>query len=260
MQAFRYAIVGALFVSALSLVAYFTILTEGGPLQKKGVEAVIYFPNADGIKIGNRVTVHGVPFGYVSRVELVQIDENGQILPKHRVGLATRVEVTLVLKGPLKIYENYEATIKNESLLSGRIIALDPGSRYAKDPKTLEMDLNGPENLLLSDYTLETTREGTSPRLRGKVTEDPLVSLSELIAENRGDIRKTFSNIASITSKINNGEGSLGKLINENELHKNVNTTLGDAQIVLRELREGLEDFREQAPVTSFIRAALSAF
>lgn len=260
MNAVKYLIVGLLFIVSVSIVGYFTILTDGGPLQKKGVEAVVYFPNAEGVKVGNRVTVHGVPYGYISKIDLVQINENGDILPKGITGVATKVEVTLNLTGPLKIYENYTATIKNESLLSGRIIALDPGSRYSRDPKTLQMDPESDEILVLSDYTVETTKKKSSPPLKGEVTEDPLVSLAELIAENRSDIRKTFSNIASITTKINQGEGTLGRLINENEMHKNVNTTLTDAQIVLREMREGLEDFREQAPVTSFIRSALSAF
>ncbi|WCL50945.1 MlaD family protein [Leptospira sp. GIMC2001] len=260
MQAFKYSIVGLIFISSLAIVGYFTILTEGGPLQSKGVEAIIHFPNADGIKIGNRVTIHGVPYGYVSKVDLVQIDEEGKILPKGIPGVGTKVEITLALKGPMKIYENYEATIKNESLLSGRIISLNPGSRYPKDPKTQELDTDGQEYLVLSDFTMEPNKSKPNLSLRGTVTEDPLVSLSELIAENRVDIRKTMINVASITSKINNGEGTLGRLINEQEMHKNVNTTLTDAQIVLRELREGLEDLREQAPVTSFIRAALSAF
>ena len=96
--------------------------------------------------------------------------------------------------------------------------------------------------------------------MKGKTNEDPLVSLSELIAENRSDIRKTISNVADISGKINSGKGTLGRLINQDDIHSNVNTTLTDAQIVLRELREGLEDTREQAPVTSFIRSALSAF
>jgi phospholipid/cholesterol/gamma-HCH transport system substrate-binding protein len=259
MQSIKYSLVGVLFASSLAIVSYFTILTDGGPLQKKGVEAIIYFPNADGIKIGNRVTIHGVPYGYVSRVDLVQIDEEGTVLPAGETGVGTKVAITLVLKGPLQIYENYEATIKNESLLSGRIISLDPGSKYAKDPASLEMDPVQGEFQMIGKYERDADA-GKSLPLRGKVTEDPLVSLSELIAENRGDIRKTFANIAAITTKINSGEGTLGRLINENEMHRNVNTTLTDAQIVLRELREGLEDFREQAPVTSFIRAALSAF
>ncbi|MCG9875022.1 MAG: MlaD family protein [Leptospiraceae bacterium] len=258
MQYIRYSIVGVLFVSAIAIVGYFSVLTDGGPLQKDGVQTVIYFPNAEGIKIGNKVTIHGVPYGYVSKVTLVHFDENGDILAPGELGIGTKVQITLVLKGPIKIYENYEATIKNESLLSGRVISLDPGSRFPRDPKTFEFQTSGSEYLVLSDYT--SKKSATSPSLKGKVTEDPLVSLSELIAENRADIRKTFANISDITSKINNGEGTLGRLINENEVHSNVNTTLTDAQIVLRELREGLEDLREQAPVTSFIRAALSAF
>jgi phospholipid/cholesterol/gamma-HCH transport system substrate-binding protein len=257
MHIIRYSIVGLLFFSALGILVYFTIMTDGGPWQKKGVQAVIYFPNAEGIKIGNKVTIHGVPYGYVSQIDLVNIDAEGNILPKGESGVAIKVKITLILKGPVKIYENYQVTIKNESLLSGRVISLDPGSRFARDPKTLEMQATGNEYLVLSDYT---TKNKSHPPLKGKVTEDPLVSLSELIAENRADIRKTFSNISGITTKINNGEGTLGRLINENEVHKNVNTTLTDAQIVLRELREGMEDLREQAPVTSFIRAALSAF
>ncbi|NCN08514.1 MAG: MCE family protein [Leptospira sp.] len=257
MQYVKYSIVGILFVTAIAIVGYFSVLTDGGPFQSDGIQTIIYFPNAEGIKIGNKVTVHGVPYGYVSKVDLVHFDEDGEILPKGVLGIGTKVQITLVLKGPIKIYENYEATIKNESLLSGRVISLDPGSRFAQDPKTFEYQTSGNENLVLTDYT---TSKSIGPNLKGKITEDPLVSLSELIAENRADIKKTFSNISDITTKINNGEGTLGRLINDNEVHSNVNTTLTDAQIVLRELREGLEDLREQAPVTSFIRAALSAF
>jgi phospholipid/cholesterol/gamma-HCH transport system substrate-binding protein len=155
-----------------------------------------------------------------------------------------------VLKAPLKLYENYQMKIRNESLLSGRVIAIDPGSAY-------------PANSIEAKHTnkpIKTIDPLTSTKLKGKTSDDPLVSLSELIAENRADVRKTISNIAEISSKINSGNGTIGKLINNDEIHANVNTTLTDAQIVIRELREGLEDTREQAPVTSFIRAALTAF
>lgn len=249
----KFLLVGSLFFGALFVVAYFTILTEGGPLKKELYSMKVYFPNGEGIKIGNKVTVQGVAFGYVSKVNLVQIDENGRILEKGKEGVGTRVEVTITLPEPIKLYENYEVKIKNESLLSGRVIAIDPGTSLAKDPKTNEILPNSKKNRII-DLT------DNSNKLKGKTNEDPLVSLSELIAENRADIRKTVANISEITGKINNGKGTLGRLINQDDIHSNVNTTLTDAQIVLRELREGLEDTREQAPVTSFIRAALSAF
>ncbi|EIE01599.1 mammalian cell entry protein Mce [Leptospira licerasiae] len=249
MKSFRYLLVGAIFSVALVVVGYFTVMTEGGPVQKRGEFLKINFKNSEGIKVGNKVTVQGVPFGYVSNIRLIQIDENGAVLPAGEVGVATRVEVTILLKEPVRMYENYDIAIRNESLLSGRVISIDPGTS-----ESTEESKGPPRTFQVVDY------KTSGASLKGRVLQDPLVSLSELIAENRGDIRKTFSNVADITTKINTGDGTLGRLINRDDLHTNVNTVLTDAQIVLRELREGLEDTREQAPVTSFIRAALSSF
>ncbi|MDX1958819.1 MAG: MlaD family protein [Leptospiraceae bacterium] len=251
MHKLQYFAVGVLFFGALSVVAYFTILTEGGPLKKELHTMKIYFPNSEGIKLGSKVTVQGVPFGYVSKVELVQMDESEKVLTDGTLGAKTAVEITVVIKNPIKLYENYSMKIRNESLLSGRVIAIDPGS----SSPTKE---DAKKGILSSVKSIDPT-DGKI-KIKGKTSDDPLVSLSELIAENRSDIRKTISNISEITGKINSGNGTLGKLINNDEVHANVNTTLTDAQIVLRELREGLEDTREQAPVTSFIRSALAAF
>ncbi|MCE9501896.1 MAG: MCE family protein, partial [Leptospira sp.] len=134
-------LVGGLFFSALGVIGYFTIITEGGPLKKEGKSVKIFFPNAEGIKIGNKVTVQGVPYGYVSRVDLIQLDNEGRPLEKGNAGVMTRVQVTLVLSGPLVLYENYDIKIKNESLLSGRVISIDPCSAYQIDPKTRSVKL-----------------------------------------------------------------------------------------------------------------------
>lgn len=271
MKAWKIGLVGFLFFSSIAVVGYFTIITESGPLRKKGFTATILFPTADGIKLGNKVTVQGVPYGYVSSIRLVSLDINGEIVPDGTQGLYTQVEIGVNLKGPLTIYENYRVEIRNESLLSGRVISIDPGSRIQIEDDAITAAGNGS---LLSDpatsknvaFTSLATPQKETPalpnnaKLKGKVTQDPLVQLSELIAENRNDIRKTVSNIREITRKVNSGQGTLGKLINQNEAYSNVNTVLTDAQVVLRELREGLEDLREQAPVTSFLRSALSAF
>lgn len=254
MKIVQFILVGTLFFGAMAVVGYFTIITDGGPLKKETHSMKVYFPNGEGIKIGNKVTVQGVPYGYVSKVNLVQVDASGNILGDTEEGTGTRVEVLLTIPAPIKLYENYDIRIKNESLLSGRVIAIDPGTAKEFDPKSNQFLPGGKE------YKLVDLSESKAVQLKGRTNEDPLVSLSELIAENRVDIRKTISNVADITTKVNEGKGTLGRLINQDDIHSNVNTTLTDAQIVLRELREGLEDTREQAPVTSFIRAALSAF
>ncbi|RHX79132.1 MCE family protein [Leptospira yasudae] len=249
MSSLRYLLVGVIFTAAIAVVGYFTIVTEGGPVKKRGEFMKVTFRNAEGIKVGNKVTVQGVPFGYVSSIRLIQIDENGAEVQEGETGIGTRVEITMLLREKIRLYDNYDIIIKNESLLTGRVISIDPGTT---DPESERLKKRSTPVTMI-DYK-------SAGALKGRVLQDPLVSLSELISENRGDIRKTFSNIADITTKINTGDGSLGRLINNDDVHKNVNTVLTDAQIVLRELREGLEDTREQTPVTSFIRAALSAF
>lgn len=248
MKVIHNLLVGILFVIAAAVVGFFTIITEGGPFKKELNTTNVYFNSAEGLKIGSKVTLHGVPFGYVSKVSLVDVDIEGNVIRDKNEewkAIGTRVEVTIVTPKPLKLYENYEIKIRNESLLSGRIIAINPGTEEdeKRKKKNQILDLKNP-----------------NVKVRGETADDPLVLFSELIAENRADVKKIFSNVADITEKINNGKGTLGKIINSDEIHNSVNTTLTDAQIVLRELREGLEDTREQAPVTSFIRAALTAF
>ena len=110
------------------------------------------------------------------------------------------------------------------------------------------------------EYHLASRMTGAAVDLSGVSAGDPLAGLSQLIDENRDDLRRTVNNIADITTKINEGRGTIGQLINNDDLHRNANTLVTDAQVVVKELREGLEDTREQAPVTSFIRAALTAF
>lgn len=255
MKFMSYILVGFLFFGALAVVGYITIMTEGGPLKKELPTVKVYFPNADGIKIGNKVTVQGVSFGYVSSVKLVQVDEFGNVLSDDAEGIGTRVELTLTLQSNLKLYENYDIKIKNESIISGRVVTIDPGTAYPIDPKSREF-----KSQTTPSVPIDLKNAKGRNTIKGTVTQDPLVSLSELIAENRADLRRIMSNVSEITEKVNTGRGTLGRIINQDDIHKNVNTTLTDAQIVIRELRESIEDLREQAPVTSFIRAGLSAF
>ena len=56
-----------------------------------------------------------------------------------------------------------------------------------------------------------------------------------------------------ISDKINYGQGTIGKLINKDNIHAQTDQ-------LVKELRETIEDAREQAPITSFIKAALTAF
>lgn len=269
--------VGLLFFGALSIVAHFTVFSESGPFAKRGQQIVLFFENADGIKIGSKVTVLGVPTGTVVNVALVPVDRDNKRVEVNSSVLAGQiVAVVIEVKQDIIFFENYKVAIKSESLLSGKLVAIDPGSE--RDPenkkefkilkifkisalKLSEKNTTAlQEELIARKRSLSSADTAAFVDLKGETSGDPIAGITQLIEDNRDNIRVTFDNIAQITYKINNGRGTIGRLINDDELHRNTETLLTDAQIVLKELRESLEDTREQAPVTSFIRAALTAF
>ncbi|MEQ8350390.1 MAG: MlaD family protein [Leptospiraceae bacterium] len=262
-------LVGFLFFGALFLVGYFTIVSESGPFARPGKRMVFYFDHADGIKEGSRVTVLGVPSGSVTGVDLVTVNGRGDVVePDSPDRIRQIVAVTIELKKQVVFYENYRIAIKNESLLSGKVVSVDPGSSAAGEGENpQQIPVFSVDSAVLSstgqsalEYQLTSSSGDNYVDLKGESSGDPIAGFSELIAENRADLRRTVQNVAEITDKINRGDGTIGKLINDQELHNNATTLVTEAQVVVREVRESLEDTREQAPVTSFVRAALTAF
>ena len=143
------------------------------------------------------------------------------------------VYVNLKMYNRFNLYENYKIKIKNETALGGRYISINPGSRYKGNKRYDKVNI------------LEN--------LQGDSTQDIVGLIAEFIGENRENIYKSINNIKEITAKINSSKGTLGKLVNDNSVHQ-------DTDSLIQEIRDTIEDSREQAPITSFIRAALTAF
>lgn len=144
-----------------------------------------------------------------------------------------RVIVTLKVFKRFVMYENFQISIRSEAALGGKHVNIFLGT---------PADTSGKKFMVVEERT----------DLPGKV-EDAINSITELVEENRGNLYSSLKNIKDITEKINSGQGTIGQLINNDTIHKNTDD-------LVKELREAIEDSREQAPVTSFIRAALLAF
>ena len=144
-----------------------------------------------------------------------------------------QVLVRLKMCTRFTMYDNFSIKIKSDSLLGKKFVAISPGSPY---------DRNGIAQAVI------TGRENLPGRY-----EDVMGAVSEIIDDNRENIYASIRNMREITEKLNAGKGTFGKLINEDKVH-------GQTESLVKELRETIEDAREQAPITSFIRAALTAF
>ncbi|MBI4575161.1 MAG: MCE family protein [Planctomycetes bacterium] len=96
--------------------------------------------------------------------------------------------------------------------------------------------------------------EGTA----GRLLNDPGLydHATEVLARAEKVIPKVESlmgELEGIAASINKGEGSIGKFIKDE-------TVFNDTHRILTELRESIEDAREQAPVSTFIGAVFGAF
>ena len=218
MKRFSEFIVGVVFIAALATLGYFTIVRGELFSDKEYYELTVIFPDVESLSLGNKVLVNGVESGTVESISLLS---------------DARVIVTMKMFQHFALYENYRIVLKNQTAIGGRIIVIYPG----------ELKREGVLYEPVESYK----------NLHGVTIGDPLSKISEIIDENRGDLREAIVNLREFSEKINKGEGTIAKLVNEDKIHK-------DTGKLIEELRETIEDSREQAPVTSFIRAALTAF
>lgn len=73
-------------------------------------------------------------------------------------------------------------------------------------------------------------------------------SISKLMNDNGKlyqSLQEAFSNLSEISKKINKGEGTLAKIINDKELYESIKQTID-------EVKNAIQDFREQAPIATF--------
>jgi phospholipid/cholesterol/gamma-HCH transport system substrate-binding protein len=82
--------------------------------------------------------------------------------------------------------------------------------------------------------------------------EDISQMLSQLKAASER-LDAALRNVEEVSRKINQGEGSLGKLINDEELYN-------EAKNTMKEARHLIEDMREQAPISAFVSVGRALF
>ena len=218
MTRFSELIVGIVFFFAMAVLIYFTVIKGEFFDTRTYYTMSVIFDEVQGLSEGDHVQVNGVDGGIVISIRLLE---------------DSRVRVVLRMHLNFKIYENYSIVMKNTTALGGRIISINPGREEA-------------DGLYFSEV-------GSRTDLNGSSLGDPFSLLAEVIQENREELTNTISNISEFAEKINRGDGTIAKLVNENTVHDEADKTL-------KQVRDTLEDSREQAPVTSFIRAALTFF
>jgi phospholipid/cholesterol/gamma-HCH transport system substrate-binding protein len=196
--------VGMLVIIAFLMLSYAIVRIGGPSLFGKKMTITAYFPNANGLRDGAEVNLDGILVGNVDSVGLSP-DPNAP------------GKVAVVMK----IDEAYKDQIRNDSE-----IGIDT------------IGLLGDKNIQLSS---------------GSAKGIPVPDGGVLIGSEVGDIRRIITGtddllsnlkvlsdkVINISDSVDRGEGTLGKLLTDSEIHDNLNKVVLEMEDLIHDVRTG---------------------
>ncbi|HEX2854139.1 MAG TPA: MlaD family protein [Opitutaceae bacterium] len=230
--------VGLFFLLGLALVwVTFETLSDGKVFKDRGFTLVAGFENLKELKVGDEVRMAGVKIGSVEKTQLA----------------GRRAEAILRIDPGVQIKKDATATIVMAGLIGTNYVSVDLGTPAAETlPPGAEIQTRvTPDiNSIMSDIgKLGQKLEGALGSLGsalggdGKEGGGLFQKLDKLVTENNEKVSATMSNLQDITTKLKNGEGTIGKLINDPKLHDELLATVTD----IKAAAAGAKDFMANA-------------
>lgn len=242
-------VVGVFLVMVLLGLGYFTIFLSNKKFGKDKYEFEAIFNDVMGLRVTDDVVVRGMPIG---KVKDLHLEEDG-------------VHVVCYVDKKMRLKKDYRITIVSKSLLGGRSMQIYEGSDalpelpagldvYGVEPYDLISDAAELVGAIKNGFTeggiienLKTTSEqikDITTRLNaGEGTFGKLMSKDDTVYK---DLASTAASLQNIADRIDRGEGMIGKLLSDD------NTLYKDIELIVKEARATIDDFRETQPVVTF--------
>lgn len=225
--------VGLFFLLGLALIwVTFETLSGGKVFQDKGYTLVAGFETLKELKVGDEVRMAGVKIGEVQNTRLA--------------GSGRRAEAVLRIRSDAKIKEDAAATIVMAGLIGTNYISIDLGSPNADNLRPgaeirtrVTPDLN---SVMTQIGELGQKLEGALGSLGTAFAGDGekpglMQKIDTLVTENREKLGATMTNLQQITDKVNNGEGTLGRIVNDPTLHDELLAGVSDIKAAAAEAK-----------------------
>ena len=206
--------VGIFVLFGLAILAFLIINSTGdfNPFEKK-LRLKAHFAAADGLREGSEVQLAGVRIGKVEEVVLLPPDNPEE----------SKVEAIFSVDSDLngrpiseRIRTDSTAQLVATSILANdKIINVTPGSTKG--------------SAVTEDYVLEST-EATSINQLTKTGNELLEQINRLAVPAN-----------QILEKANKGEGTLGRIVNDESLYRNLDSTVAETRLTMEKLQTTLE-------------------
>ncbi|HWA08182.1 MAG TPA: MlaD family protein [Opitutaceae bacterium] len=223
--------VGLFFLLGLALVwVTFETLSDGKIFKDRGYTVIAGFEDLKELKLGDEVRMAGVKIGSVELTRLT----------------GRRAEAVLRIDPGVQIAGDANATIAMSGLIGNNYISIDLGTRGAAPlppgaeiHTTVTPDLNSIMSQLGNlGSKLDGALGSIGDALKGKDGQPGLFQrLDTLVGQNSEKITATVANLQEVSAKINKGEGTLGKLVNDSKLHDDLLATVGEIKAAATEAK-----------------------
>ena len=262
--------VGLFFLLGLALAwITFESLNGGRLFKKQGYTLVAGFANLKGLKTGDEIRMAGVKVGAVDLTRLAGL----------------RVEALLAVEPGVKIPADAVASIEQSSLLGSNYLGITfgtPGGLLLKDGDEIKTKATVDMSEVISQLgalgsKLEQVADGVSKALGGGESGSASLfgKLDKLVTENGPKLTETLNNLQDVTAKLKNGEGTIGKLLNDPKMHDELlasvgeikkaaadaRTFMGDAKLIVADVKSGkgtLGMLLYDEPTSNSLKASLN--
>jgi len=205
--------VGLFFLLGLALAwITFESLNSGQGLTKKGYTLIAGFANLKGLKTGDEIRMAGVKIGAVKLTRLA----------------GSRVEAVLTIDPKVQIPNDAVASVEQSSLLGSNYLGLTfgtPGRPVLKDGEEIQTKATVDMSEVISQLgNLGSKLEaviGEIGKSMGTSGDQGGIfqRIDKLVTDNGPKLTEAIANLQEVTAKINKGEGTFGKLVNDAKLH-----------------------------------------
>lgn len=249
-----------IFVIAAFAIIIFMIMFLHPNIGNEGKIIKVRFADVDKISTGTRVTFAGKPVGEVTNVEEIDLGANPRM---SHDGIVYVYELTLAVDSSVDVYTTDEITARTSGLLGEKSVSIMPvpprkGEKlvlvkdqilYAAETGSVESTLK--EFKELSDkveLTLDGFIEAFDELRKQNVWENLGETISNVLditdALNKPDLlTSSLENVASFTKTTNDvvinvskGQGSLGKIIANDDLYLRLSSLLSKAEVTLNDV------------------------
>jgi phospholipid/cholesterol/gamma-HCH transport system substrate-binding protein len=218
--------VGLFFVLGLIILGLLLEVGEKWNPFESNVPYKTYLSSITGLKVGDPVRLAGVDVGRITRIAI----------------LSDKIEIDFEVKPGTQIKTDTVAGLRLTNLLGGQFLGLSFGSVNApqlqaggtvrgKDVANIDIIVDNLSDVVKDARTLVNNLNKNQDMVMQKV--------SNILDDNRGNLRDAIANIDSITAKVDHGDGSLALLLNDGALYRDANTAVASLKSVAGKLDKG---------------------